>query len=81
MCFQTQFGFREDRSTIIPLLIATHQWHLSLEKHHKVACAFFDFTKAFESVPHETLLNKLHQLNIPPILFQWLSNYLSDYFQ
>ena len=76
-----QFGFRRDRSTIIPLLTATHQWHLSLEKHHKVACVFFDFAKAFESVPHQALLNKLHQLNIPPVLFRWLSNYLSDRFQ
>ena len=59
---------------IIPLLIATHQQHLSLEKHHKVACVFFDFAKAFESVPHQTLI---HQLIIPPALFQWLPNYLS----
>jgi len=76
-----QFGFRKDRSTIIPLLIAMHQWHLSLAKHHKVACAFFDFAKAFESVPYEALLNILHQLNILPVLFRWLSNYLSDRFQ
>ena len=41
---------------IIPLLIATHQQHLSLEKHHKVACVFFDFAKAFESVPLQALL-------------------------
>ena len=57
-----QFGFRRDRSTIILQLTATHQCHLSLEKHHKVACVFFDFAKAFESVPHQALLNKLHQL-------------------
>ena len=43
-----QFGFRKYRSTIIPLLIAMHQWHLSPEKHHRVACFFFDFAKAFE---------------------------------
>ena len=27
-----QFEFRRDRSTIIPLLVATYQWHLSLQK-------------------------------------------------
>ena len=32
-------------------------------------------------MPHQALLNKLHQLNIPPVLFRWLSNYLSDRFQ
>jgi len=37
------------KETIIPLLIATHQWHLSLENHHKLACVFFDFAKAVES--------------------------------
>jgi len=42
---------------------------------------FFDFAKAFESVPHQALLNELHQLIIPPVLFQWLSNYLSDRFR
>ena len=52
-----------------------------LKKHHKVACVFFDFAKAFESVPHQALLNKLHQLNIPLVLFRWLPNYLSDRFQ
>ena len=42
-----------------------------------------DFAKAFESMPHDhqALLNKLHQLNIPPVLFQWLSDYLSYRFQ
>jgi len=42
---------------------------------------FFDFALTFESVPHQALLNKLDQLILPPVLFRWLHNYLSDRFQ
>ena len=49
---------------------ATHQWHRTLENRYKVACVFFDYTKAFDTIPHNSLLNKLHDLQIPnPLLF------------
>ena len=36
-----QFRFRMGRSAVIPLLMATHQWHRVLENRHEVACVFF----------------------------------------
>ena len=77
-----QFGFRKDRSTssLCSSLHTIGIFHLK-SMHHKVACVFFDSAKAFDSVPHQALLNKLHQVIIPPVLFRWLSNYLSDHFQ
>ena len=72
-----QFGFRPGRSTITPLLIAAHKWHLALEKRHQVGCVFFDIKKAFDSVPHQALLNRLFTLNLPLHLFRWLTSYLS----
>ena len=42
-----QFGFRKGNSTVIPLLLATHQWHKALDKRQDVACVFFDYAKAF----------------------------------
>ena len=73
-----QFGFRSGRSTVMPLLLATHQWHTTLESHKQVACVFFDLRKAFDSVPHQALLNKLHNLQVPGTLLLWLFNYLSN---
>jgi len=73
-----QFGFRSGRSTVMPLLLATHQWHTALESHKQVACVFFDLRKAFDSVPHQALLNKLHNLQVPGTLLLWLINYLSN---
>ena len=62
-----QFGFRKGRSTAVPLLLATHDWHKSLESKHQVACIFFDFNKAFDSVPHQALL-KLYCMQVPSLL-------------
>ena len=79
MCFQkNHFGFCSGRSTIIPLLLAIHQWHHSLEYKHRVAwCVFFDIRKAF----NVALLNKLHKLQTPSVIFRWLMSYVSSWFQ
>ena len=37
--------------------------------------------KAFDSVPHLPLLDKLQAINVNPYLQKWISNYLSDRFQ
>ena len=73
-----QFGFCSGRSTVMPLLLATHQWHTALESHKQVACVFFDLRRAFDSVPNQALLNKLHNLQVPGTLLLWLINYLSN---
>ena len=75
---EVQCGFCSGRSTVMPLLLATHQWHTALESHKQVACVFFDLRKAFDSVPHQALLNKLHNLQVPGTLLLWLINYLSN---
>ena len=47
-----QFGFRKGRSTVIPLLMATHQWHRALDNSHEVAYMYMcvlDYTKTSRS--------------------------------
>ena len=39
---------------------------------------FFDLQKAFDSVPHCLLIDKLHQLEIPSHLIRWISSYLHN---
>jgi len=83
MCFlsDSQFGFRSGCCTSTPLLIAVHRWHSFLERRMRVGCIFIDLKKAFNSVPHQVLLNKLSNLNLPPHLFAWLSDYFNLQFQ
>ena len=73
-----QYGFRRNHSTVLPLLFATHNWHSSLNSNKSVACIFFDLKKAFDSIPHQALLNKLHLIQVPDVLLKCLTNYLFD---
>ena len=78
---ESQFGFRKGRSTIIPLMVAVHHWHHFLERKQQVLCVFFDIRKAFNSVPHQALLNKLSSLDVPFILLRWVTSYLTSRLQ
>jgi len=44
-------------------------------------CVFFDIRKAFDSVPHQTLLNKLSSLDTLFILLRWLTGYRTSRLQ
>ena len=74
----SQFGFRSGFSTVSALLSVTHDWFTLLDSHSSVCAVFFDLRKAFDSVPHQLLLNTLSSSGIPPHLFLWLRNYLSN---
>ena len=53
-----------------------HEWHLNLEGGAKIQAVFFDLQKAFDSVPHRLLLQKLIQLDVHPHIVAWISSYL-----
>ena len=54
-----QYGFRPRSSTQDTLLTITRDWHEYLSTNHQVAAVFFDIKKAFNSVPHNQLLQSL----------------------
>ena len=76
-----QHGFRSHRSTTSLLLTVVHDWALSLEHCSTTHCVFLDFAKAFDSVPHERLLAKLHALGVTGSLLLWLRGFLSSRLQ
>ena len=49
-------GFLSRRSCITQLLIATELWSEALQQGDSVDVVYFDFKKAFDSVPHQRLL-------------------------
>ena len=51
-----QWGFQ----SVTALLAVTHDWFKALESRHNVCSVFFDLRKAFDSVPHRLLLEKLN---------------------
>ena len=74
----SQWGFTNAKST---LLTAVQTWHQILENGADVCAIFFDIKKAFDSVPHVSLINKLTALNLNPYLLQWIVDYLSNRYQ
>ena len=41
----------------------------------------FDFKKAFHSVPHDVLCDKIMKLPINPYVINWMINFLKDRYQ
>ena len=71
-------GLSAGRSTTDAVLSATHDWHQTLDSGSEVCAIFFDLQKAFDSVPHRSLIAKLRQLNINKFLLKWIVDYLTD---
>ena len=75
--YDSQFGFQQGKSTTTALLETTHNWLQLLESGSDVGAIFFDFKKAFDSVPHRALIDKLKGINLNPLLLHWIQSYLS----
>ena len=66
------------KSTEDVLLVAVDFITQCLHDGKAVCASFLDFRKAFDSLDHHMLLDKLFQLNIHPDVLKWFQNYLSN---
>ena len=73
-----QWGFQPGKSTVAALLSTTQDWFQLLEKGKEVGAVFFDFHKAFDTVAHGPLVDKLYQLELNSQIVKWVHNYLAD---
>ena len=73
-----QWGLQKGKSTLTTLLSSTHDWLTELDRNKDVCCVFFDFQKAFDTVPHRNLIKRLEDLNLHPLLLKWTSSYLMN---
>ena len=48
-----------------------------LKKGAEIWEVFFDFKKAFDSIPHSPLLSKLEAIGLDPHIITWIHNYLA----
>ena len=72
-----QWGFQPGKSTVSALLHTTHEWFQLLENGAEIGAIFFDFKKAFDTVPHLPLLSKLEKTGLDPLIIMWIQNYLA----
>ena len=74
-----QHGFLEQKSCTTNMVIYCDSLALSLNENVLSHVVYFDFAKAFDSVNHDILLQKLKECyNIDGTLLKFLANYLSN---
>ena len=74
---QSQFGFRLKRSTSTALIAFTDQVLESMDKGCVTGTVFLDLRKAFDTVDHLLLINKLKSLGVAGKSLEWFRSYLS----
>ena len=77
----SQWGFRSGRSTVTALLSVTQEWLSALERGQEIGAVFFDYRKAFDSVPHRPLLEKLENIGFNNHILRWITDYLTSHSQ
>lgn len=75
--FDSQYGFRSGHSCEHALLEAQNFLNVTLDKNQIAALLLIDFSKAFDMVDHEILLNKLDHYGIRGINLSWFRSYLT----
>jgi hypothetical protein len=74
---KTQHGFFKGRSTTTNLTCFTSLVVDLIEAGFQVDAIFTDFSKAFDQIPHRTIIAKLRRLGLSERLCSWLLSYLS----
>ena len=73
-----QFGFQKNKSTEMAVNAITKQITNSFENKQTAYCIFLDFAKAFDTVQHDVLINKMEYYGIRGLPLKWFKSYLND---
>ena len=74
-----QFAYKEGTSTTTALIKCQHNWLKWLDHDADyVRVISFDLSKAFDTVPHEIICEKLKATDLNPYIINWIINFLSN---
>ena len=73
-----RWAYRQENSTELPFVYLAETWRKAVDSGLIVAVAFVDFRKAFDSVSHQVLLEKLRaNFGICDKALGWIARYLN----
>ena len=73
-----QSEFRSFQSDLTCLLNCTNDWYLNMDKGKYTSVSFIDLEKAFDTVDHQILLNKLKVYGLSGKEITWFESYLGN---
>ena len=73
-----QSGFRALHSKVITLLETTNKWSVNIDNGLLNGVEFIDLKKAFDTIDHKILLEKLAHYGVDQNSSTWFRSYLSD---
>ena len=73
---EQQSGFRSQHSTETALLGSTNKWLCNMDSGLINGVLFLDLKKAFDTVDHEIVLQKLHLYGIKGTSYAWFKSYI-----
>ena len=76
--YRHQYGFRKRYSTKLSLINLVNTLLQAIDKGEITLGIFIDFKKAFDTINHSILSEKLEYYGIRGIVLQWFQNYLSN---
>ena len=76
--YHHQYGFRKKHSTNHALISITEKIRNALDNNLFAVGVFVDFQKAFDTVNHHILIEKLDHYGIRGCINKWFQSYLSD---
>ena len=74
----SQFGFRKNHSTEYALTLFCEKISTAIDNKEISVGNFIDLSKAFDTVNHEVLLDKLRYFGIRGVAYNWFASYLNN---
>ena len=71
-----QFGYRNGKSTQSAMVLLSDNIRRSIDKGELVGSVFLDLTKAFDTISHDLLLQKISSYGVREKEFDWFVDYL-----
>ena len=81
LLYNHQYGFRKDHLMESALLALVDRVYTDLDNKKLPLAVFLDLSKAFDTIDHQILLQKLKYYGIFNVGLNWFQSYLSDRIQ
>ena len=78
MLYESQYGFRLNHSTEFATIELTNRIHEHLNNGLNPIVVYMDLSKAFDTLNHDILTNKLKHYGVKNTELKWFISYLSN---